>query len=123
MNECFLMERCFGNLICPVFLYKRIQGLIRKTACFALGSSSLEVHGYTNTSPSAGTGDEHQLWLHQLGRGRQGVAARNQNNRIVPNDTVTCPIHVALRNGIGLEDRSLWRCTVLALAYAAGGGL
>lgn len=119
MNECFLMERCFGTLICPVFLYKRIQGLIRKTACFALGSSSLEVHRYTNTSPSAGTGDEH----HQIGRGRQGVAARNQNNRTVPNDTVTCPIHVALRNGIGLEDRSLWRCTVLALAYAAGGGL
>lgn len=32
MNKRFLMEKCFGTLVHPVFLYKRIQGLIRKTA-------------------------------------------------------------------------------------------
>lgn len=77
MNEHFLMEQCYGTLICPVFLHKRIQGLIRKTAQLVLHWAHPAWNEYTNTNSSAEMGDEHQLWLHQPGRGRQGAAARN----------------------------------------------
>lgn len=79
MNKCFLMEKCYGTLICPVFLYKQIQGLIRKIAQLVLhwAHPAWNCTSAPTPIPVQGQRDEHQLWLHQLGRGRQGSCCWN----------------------------------------------
>lgn len=78
------MKMSYGTLICHVFLYKRIQGLIRKylvlhwahPACKCVSILTLSP-GAVVKAPSTGTRDEYRLQLRRLGRGRQAAADRN----------------------------------------------